>query len=512
MSTRHITWGIQQRIVQAIRARLRGEHAVGVVPRRTRTNSAQDPDFDVYRPNWQTHDDLGAGEPDDGGGGAGQFLALQPLRPGRLGVLGRGQTPNDAPDHDPIPTCGVGGTRHGRTENWEMQIMDLANVRTSTGDSLSMLGLPYVCIFWRLKADPAAEAESNHDMGPFVDNVIVSWDDNQRNMTCQAPGFFKVLTDSTTEDLQRAHIGDVAFARFGFTTCNGGIPRYPEFAVTAWLNDTLKVFDSTFNGLPSASSITLVTQPWMIVSADSHSLKIYVDSANVIAENPENDNVCQGGFSVMPPNPPPQFTWLTATTDTVEVPYGIDNYMLHWEAYDSAEGAHIGLYFDTDSLGCTGTGIVGAGNRPERDGPDSLNWNIRTLPVGVTYHVLARVWDLDTTLCRYTSFPIVKLASLGAINDDHALGLVPTRFFLEQNYPNPFNPQTELRYGVAKAGHVTLRVYNTLGREVATLVDGERSPGSYRMAFDGRGLATGVYIYTLSTPEGTFSRKMMLMK
>lgn len=106
----------------------------------------------------------------------------------------------------------------------------------------------------------------------------------------------------------------------------------------------------------------------------------------------------------------------------------------------------------------------------------------------------------------------MKLASLGAINDDHALGLVPTRFFLEQNYPNPFNPQTELRYGVAKAGHVTLRVYNTLGREVATLVDGERSPGSYRMAFDGRGLATGVYIYTLSTPEGTFSRKMMLMK
>lgn len=398
-----ITWGIQQRIYEPSAPGCVANPQSAWCMAYPRELGA-DPDFDVYGASWQTTMFWGPLNLTTAVAAQVSFWLYSRCGLSDLVYWGAVSTPNAAaPTVINNTNMRRAGTRHGRTENWEMQIADLANVRTSTGDSLSMLGLQYVWIFWRLQADPGQNPESNHDMGPFVDNVIVSWDDNQRNMTCQAPGFFKVLTESTTEDLQRAHIGDVAFARFGFTTCNGGIPRYPEFAVTAWLNDTLKVFDSTFNGLPSASSITLVTQPWMIVSADSHSLKIYVDSANVIAENPENDNVCQGGFSVMPPNPPPQFTWLTATTDTVEVPYGIDNYMLHWEAYDSAEGAHIGLYFDTDSLGCTGTGIVGAGNRPERDGPDSLNWNIRTLPVGVTYHVLARVWDLDTTLCRYTS-------------------------------------------------------------------------------------------------------------
>ena len=71
-------------------------------------------------------------------------------------------------------------------------------------------------------------------MGPFVDNVTVSWDDDQRDMTCQAPVFFKILDRLDDRGPARGRTSATwSIARFGFTTCNGGIPRYPAFTVTA---------------------------------------------------------------------------------------------------------------------------------------------------------------------------------------------------------------------------------------------------------------------------------------
>jgi hypothetical protein len=89
---------------------------------------------------------------------------------------------------------------------------------------------------------------------------------------------------------------------------------------------------------------------------------------------------------------------------------------------------------------------------------------------------------------------------------------LPEKYFLEQNYPNPFNPITEIRYGLAKSGLVTLRVFDLLGREQARLVNSEQSPGIYSVPFDGSKLSSGLYLYVLTTPEGTLARKMMLLK
>ncbi len=71
----------------------------------------------------------------------------------------------------------------------------------------------------------------------------------------------------------------------------------------------------------------------------------------------------------------------------------------------------------------------------------------------------------------------------------------PTGSSLGQNYPNPFNPSTEIRYQISEVSHVTLKVYDLLGREVATLVNERLQPGSYETTFDGSGLASGVYFY-----------------
>ncbi len=85
-------------------------------------------------------------------------------------------------------------------------------------------------------------------------------------------------------------------------------------------------------------------------------------------------------------------------------------------------------------------------------------------------------------------------------------------FALEANYPNPFNPSTTIRYRVPEAAHVTLKLFNVLGEEVATLVEGAQSAGEHQIHFEARGLPSGVYVYVLQAGEVRLARRLMLMK
>ncbi|MFZ0389054.1 MAG: T9SS type A sorting domain-containing protein [Calditrichia bacterium] len=89
---------------------------------------------------------------------------------------------------------------------------------------------------------------------------------------------------------------------------------------------------------------------------------------------------------------------------------------------------------------------------------------------------------------------------------------VAMNFNLEQNYPNPFNPQTTIRYQLPVSGRVMLKVYNSLGQEIATLVDGFQNSGENTVRFDGANLPSGIYYYQLSCGEFAATRKMILMK
>jgi len=89
---------------------------------------------------------------------------------------------------------------------------------------------------------------------------------------------------------------------------------------------------------------------------------------------------------------------------------------------------------------------------------------------------------------------------------------LPSEYKLEQNYPNPFNPSTIIKFSIPKVSEVQLSVYNTLGQEVAQLLNEAKHPGSYEVEFNGSNLSSGVYIYTLQTPTQRISRKMLLIK
>jgi hypothetical protein len=85
-------------------------------------------------------------------------------------------------------------------------------------------------------------------------------------------------------------------------------------------------------------------------------------------------------------------------------------------------------------------------------------------------------------------------------------------YTLSQNYPNPFNALTEIRYSIGADGFTTLKIYDLLGKEVATLVNEQRAMGTYTVKFDASQIPSGTYIYKLKSGDHTMSQKMTLVK
>jgi hypothetical protein len=101
---------------------------------------------------------------------------------------------------------------------------------------------------------------------------------------------------------------------------------------------------------------------------------------------------------------------------------------------------------------------------------------------------------------------------LTGVGDDHGSLLIPDRYNLAQNYPNPFNPITVIRYQLPVNSQVTLKVYDVLGREVSTLVNENKKPGSYEIDFDGSKMPSGLYFYRIVAGNFIETKKMLLLK
>jgi hypothetical protein len=89
---------------------------------------------------------------------------------------------------------------------------------------------------------------------------------------------------------------------------------------------------------------------------------------------------------------------------------------------------------------------------------------------------------------------------------------IPTQITLDQNYPNPFNPSTTIAYHLLSANHVTLKVFDVLGREIATLVNDVQQPGNKSVRFEASTLSSGIYFYRLQAGSFTATKKLILLK
>jgi enterochelin esterase-like enzyme len=115
-------------------------------------------------------------------------------------------------------------------------------------------------------------------------------------------------------------------------------------------------------------------------------------------------------------------------------------------------------------------------------------------------------WRANTDFILEYIFPPLPTGIYAAYNEQ------PKEFQLNQNYPNPFNPATTISYTLPSSQFVSLKVYNTLGQEMATLVQGFQEPGNRTIRFDGNNFPSGVYIYRLTSQSFSESKKMILMK
>ena len=142
-----------------------------------------------------------------------------------------------------------------------------------------------------------------------------------------------------------------------------------------------------------------------------------------------------------------------------------------------------------------------------RDGSDILNF-IAAVPGSVDDgSTITTPGFADVT---YVNIETVNLSVVSGINESDTKQ--PVSFSLSQNYPNPFNPVTIIKYQIPELGLITLKVYDVLGSEIATLVNEEQPIGNYTVEFDATELSSGIYFYRIQAGSFVETKKMMLLK
>ena len=153
-----------------------------------------------------------------------------------------------------------------------------------------------------------------------------------------------------------------------------------------------------------------------------------------------------------------------------------------------------------------------SGTNPYRTTNDGNTWTQQTLSpfTGTIQHLnfadTSRGWAVSS------NGEVLHYRPAGTVGVDLPGKGVPSSYSLEQNYPNPFNPTTQVRFEIGEGGFVSLKVYDLLGRQVATLAEGEMKSGSHTVSFDGSRLSSGMYFYVLRSGSFTATKKLVLMK
>jgi photosystem II stability/assembly factor-like uncharacterized protein len=180
-----------------------------------------------------------------------------------------------------------------------------------------------------------------------------------------------------------------------------------------------------------------------------------------------------------------------------------------WDSQTSGTSSNLyGVHF-ADSLRVT---IVGAGGLILRSTNAAATWTTQqsgttTTLRGVCFVGANNGWAVED------SGAILHTTNGGlTFVGGEPSSKVPTEFSLEQNYPNPFNPSTNFRYALPHTSFVTLTVYNTLGQQVARLVNEQQQAGYHDIVFRGDGLASSVYFYRIQAGDFVRTRKLVLLR
>lgn len=144
----------------------------------------------------------------------------------------------------------------------------------------------------------------------------------------------------------------------------------------------------------------------------------------------------------------------------------------------------------------------------ENSGVIYESWSFENLQVERLNQAIKKDNRFDESwIDRFITFESSVITDLDSESD-----VVPSGVVLKQNYPNPFNPSTTVEFNLDQPGFVNLSIYDLSGRKVAELADERRYAGRYTIQFNAVDLASGVYVYRVTTGAGTLSRKLTLIK
>lgn len=170
------------------------------------------------------------------------------------------------------------------------------------------------------------------------------------------------------------------------------------------------------------------------------------------------------------------------------------------------------LAFSKNGNGIGGAGmIVSAAQASYTQLSVPIIWITQEVPdtAYIAIAIVGPTSSLDAHQGSYFLIDDLAFSGTSAVGDNAS---TPVSYRLGQNYPNPFNPATTISYDLKESGPVSLRVYNAIGQEVATLVNGVETAGSHQVTFGAANLPTGIYFYRLTAGTFTSTRSMMLVK
>jgi len=179
---------------------------------------------------------------------------------------------------------------------------------------------------------------------------------------------------------------------------------------------------------------------------------------------------------------------------------------LTWNAVEDSALARYRIYRDTSSLSGTPVDFTPIDSVATMDS----SYTDSNIEGGETYFYRVTAVDTSGTESEFSREAEISTTATSITKDDDFE--IPEMVALDGNYPNPFNPSTTIRYGIREQGHIEITIYNVLGRQVTTLVDGRVTAGWHEVRWDASRNASGVYIAVLDHQDRRVSHQMLLIK
>ncbi|MCX6143849.1 MAG: aryl-sulfate sulfotransferase [Ignavibacteriales bacterium] len=199
-----------------------------------------------------------------------------------------------------------------------------------------------------------------------------------------------------------------------------------------------------------------------------------------------------GSFTTSPP-------FITITSPALAERVNLStSYVIRWDL-NTGDWVRIGLFRNTQPIQKVVDSVENTGR---------YVWKIPATGILPDSSYTLRITNLNDTTVVGDSPKFTLLIATGVQDKD----VVPLTFSLYQNYPNPFNPTTEIVFSLSVTVKATLRIYDMLGREIATLIDEEKNPGRYTVRWDAGKVASGVYFYRLIAGDFVQTRRMALIE